>query len=170
MYTDFDVDGIDVRRVASEWHSGQWSDLYAFTSTGHIASTLDTEVERCLKALNADPALYADADTGQDPDTLREELGALLTYVTQPITSVWSQHGHDFHDSDGYATCWRCGGEWELVRDRGDDPTHGAYQASNGDEPTECHRVRGHEHGDPRETGLDCPEGCAHECNCVACA
>lgn len=173
-YTDFDYEGIDVRRVASEWHSGQWSDLYAFSSSGHIASTLAWEVQKDLDKFNADPARYA--ETNDQAPVMLAELEALLAYVSQPISVVWSSYGHTFTDtSDGHASCLTCGAEYELVHDDGADPTHGAYQASNGDAPTQCSGDTQMHHGVPGETGhsLDCQDGCQHcqhDCNCVACA
>lgn len=40
----------EARRIASEWHSGQWSPLYAFSSSGIIEDkgSLLSEVEYCL--------------------------------------------------------------------------------------------------------------------------
>lgn len=177
-YTDFEVETdtgetIDVRRVAADWHGGQFTDLYKFASSGHIGHFLDSEIERCLKTFEANAPSFA--DDAEHRVMMRAELEALLAYVTQPIHAVWSSYGHTFADSsDGYASCDRCGGEWALVHDDGADPSHGAYQASNGDEPTRCTGDTSMHHGHPRETGhsLDCVHGCEHcehECNCVAC-
>jgi hypothetical protein len=173
-YTDYEYEGIDVRRVASEWHGGQFTAHYMFASSGHISSTLASEIESDIRKFEADPDRYA--TDGADPAEMHAELLALLAYVSQPIVSVWSSYGHRFmSDGDGYASCLTCGGEWELVHDDGADPTHGAYVASNGDAATQCSGDPSQQHGDPRETGhsLDCEDGCAHcrhDCNCVRCS
>lgn len=42
---------LDYRRIASEWHGGQWTALYAFASSGHIGSDLQTEIRRTYNRL-----------------------------------------------------------------------------------------------------------------------
>jgi hypothetical protein len=158
----------DPRIVASEWHGGQWTALYSFASSGFIRSDLSCEIERCQRELAAHPERH------EDPAQLADELAELLAYVTQPVTSVWSAYGHVFSSDGDYATCDRCGGEWQIQRDR-DDPSSGRYVASNGDDATECTGDTSMEHGHPGETGhsLDCESGCEHcqhTCNCVLCA
>lgn len=44
--TDSIITDGQARRIASEWHSGQWSALYSFASCGAIQSGLLTEVVR----------------------------------------------------------------------------------------------------------------------------
>lgn len=63
----------EARRVAGDWHGGQWSALYAFTSTGHRADDLQAEVRICLAAVKVNPGLYVDRD--------RRELHQLAVYV-----------------------------------------------------------------------------------------
>jgi len=38
-----------LQQTASEWHSGQWSPLYAFASTGHVDPQLGAEIRDCLR-------------------------------------------------------------------------------------------------------------------------
>ena len=38
------------RFIASEWHSGQWSPLYAFSSSGTITCGIVREINECLNA------------------------------------------------------------------------------------------------------------------------
>ena len=148
------------REIAADWHSGQWSALYAFSSSGAIQSDLASEIESCLRMLDERAAAY---DLEDIPE-MREELRELLAFVTQPVTAVWSAYGHHFGDSDGgYESCWRCGGEWELVRDHGaEDPSHGAYVSPSGDEAMPCEGPNGYGHGEDRAE--DAPP-----CNCVIC-
>ena len=40
----------DFRHIASEWHGGQWSALYAFASTGTVTHGLCGEILRCVSA------------------------------------------------------------------------------------------------------------------------
>lgn len=39
------------RRIASEWHSGQWSALYAFSSSGRYNSDTTHEIRRTYNRL-----------------------------------------------------------------------------------------------------------------------
>lgn len=57
-----------LRQTAAEWHSGQWSPLYAFASTGTIESGLEAEILSCLR--DASPR-----------DT--ERLQAILDFISQ---------------------------------------------------------------------------------------
>ena len=45
---------LELRLLATEWHGGQFSPLYAFQSTGSVVPGLFAEAWRC--------ALYADAN------------------------------------------------------------------------------------------------------------
>jgi hypothetical protein len=156
MSTDLDLS--EARRIASEWHSGQWSALYAFASSGTIQRDLEGEVETIVRECEhrvADPR-YASNLNGAGPQEMLEEARALLEFVTQPIVSVWSAYGHEFLHEDGYGSCIRCGAEFELIRDDPEDPAHGAYVAPNGDEATRCAGTRHGEEGDP-------------DCNCCYC-
>ena len=81
---------------------------------------------------------------------------------SERITSVWSAYGHTFIGEDGHESCLTCGAVYELVADDPEDPTHGAYQASNGDEPVQCAGTSAR-HGDERAED-------DHSCNCLLCA
>ena len=37
-----------LREIASEWHGGQWTALYAYSSTGTITPGLEREIVECL--------------------------------------------------------------------------------------------------------------------------
>jgi hypothetical protein len=154
----------EARHIASEWHSGQWSALYAFSSSGTIQSGLESEVETIISECERRLATgWGNGPDFQDPAELLQQARDLLDFVTQPITSVWSNHGHRFLHEDGYASCLTCGGEWELIHDDPEDPSHGAYVASNGDAATECLGTTA-QHGEDRAEDDDRP------CNCVLCA
>ncbi|UQA91651.1 hypothetical protein [Streptomyces halobius] len=103
------------------------------------------------------------------------------------ITHVWSSFGHTFlstgeYDSDGnpYEKCLTCGAQYVCSR-REDDPSGGDYQASNGDDPTECTGRTDLYHGEapcqadyghPCAAAEDGPcehEAHTHECNCLYC-
>ena len=58
-----------MRRIASWWHSGMWSALYAFSSTGTILSSLRAEIRTCIEESD----IYTD----------RVELLDLLEYVIE---------------------------------------------------------------------------------------
>jgi hypothetical protein len=101
----------EARHIASEWHSGQWSALYAFSSSGTIQSGLESEVETIISECERRLATgWGNGPDFQDPAELLQQARDLLDFVTQPITSVWSNHGHRFLHEDGYASCLTCGG------------------------------------------------------------
>lgn len=64
---------IDVRTVASYWHGGQGSALYAFASSGTIVDGLESEIEECIEY---------DRKAPQDPDDA-SDLQRLLEYVRE---------------------------------------------------------------------------------------
>jgi hypothetical protein len=47
----------DCQLIASEWHSGQWSDLYKFQSSGYIEDVdgLISEINACIKQIPSFP-------------------------------------------------------------------------------------------------------------------
>jgi hypothetical protein len=55
------ISGTTARRIASEWHGGQSSALYAFASTGTILNTLKGEIIDCTQDASDDETddLYA---------------------------------------------------------------------------------------------------------------
>jgi hypothetical protein len=59
----------DARRIASEWHGGQASPLYAFSSTGTILPGLLSEINQCIRE-----------SSGHDDI---DELRLLRTYINQ---------------------------------------------------------------------------------------
>ena len=60
-----------MRRIASEWHGGQHSPTYSFTSTGTITDALRTEVE----------ALMVGADITVHEEEALDELSELHDYL-----------------------------------------------------------------------------------------
>lgn len=52
---------VDWRTIASWWHGGQFTPLYAFTSTGTIVDGLVEEIESCLKTAAPDDAIELEA-------------------------------------------------------------------------------------------------------------
>lgn len=66
---------MDIYQTASEWHSGQWSPLYAFASSGTIVnkSVLVSEIEDCINTVSSKPERF-------DIDEL-SKLEELLEYV-----------------------------------------------------------------------------------------
>ena len=67
----------DAQRIASEWHSGQTSALYAFSSTGSILGEQNEEFDynlltrECLAILNDDTLPFGDV----------HDLNNLLAYI-----------------------------------------------------------------------------------------
>lgn len=52
----------DCRDVASDWHGGQGSALYAYASTGTIKSGIVQEIDACIRGIEKDPDDYMDAE------------------------------------------------------------------------------------------------------------
>lgn len=50
----------DLRDVASHWHGGQWSALYAFASSGTIVAGLAREANECAEHAQSSPDDGAD--------------------------------------------------------------------------------------------------------------
>lgn len=42
----------EYRRLASEWHGGQWSPMYAYASTGSVTRGLCAEIRHCLSGFS----------------------------------------------------------------------------------------------------------------------
>lgn len=73
------IDEADARRIASEWHGGQSTALYAFASSGHIATDLLDEASREL----ADQARRA-VDSPSEADSADlVDLAALVAWIGQ---------------------------------------------------------------------------------------
>jgi hypothetical protein len=49
------------RKIASEWHGGQFSAMYAFSSTGTVTETLLNEIDADLKVVTQSPH-YSEKD------------------------------------------------------------------------------------------------------------
>ena len=58
----------DLRDLASEWHGGQWSALYAFASSGTVVASLASEAEECATLCERKPEAEWSFD---EPDKLR---------------------------------------------------------------------------------------------------
>jgi hypothetical protein len=63
------------RRIASEWHGGQRSALYALASAGHIGDDTLSEIDRQIGKVDRRPEVF------DDPPQARIDLCALRTYV-----------------------------------------------------------------------------------------
>jgi hypothetical protein len=69
---DDELDEMSARRLASEWHGGQSSPLYAFASSGTITDGLIREIDETLEQV---------ARTGSDDGSQRAELERLKNWV-----------------------------------------------------------------------------------------
>lgn len=115
-----DVDTTDARILASEWHSGQSSALYAFSSSGHIDTSTETELERVERDLRERPHLWPDMDIPAELERVADALTAVRAVLAEnPDTSEdrAQEHGYDVcpdcgdagvkMTADGYASCAR---------------------------------------------------------------
>lgn len=50
--TDSTISELDARTIAGYWHSGQWSALYSFSSSGYHGAETLREAKRCLQDAN----------------------------------------------------------------------------------------------------------------------
>jgi hypothetical protein len=66
---------LDLRRVASEWHDGQFSALYRLSSSGHYDIDTLIEVRRTYNKIPMDRRTHRDA---RELRTLYREILALL--------------------------------------------------------------------------------------------
>jgi hypothetical protein len=48
----------EARKIAGDWHGGQWSPLYAFCSSGTITPGIDSEISQCLREVQNRPEYY----------------------------------------------------------------------------------------------------------------
>lgn len=55
------IDLLAARRIASEWHGGQWSALYAFSSSGHYDGDTLCEIRRTYNRLTQEHRRKKDA-------------------------------------------------------------------------------------------------------------
>jgi hypothetical protein len=67
------VDEATARSIASQWHSGQWSALYSFASSGYVHGPVLTETYQCMN--EASPEDCA-------------ELEALATYIRMMLPTA----------------------------------------------------------------------------------
>lgn len=61
------------RLIASEWHSGQASPMYALSSSSTIVDGLKQEIEDCIKSLTKS-GQYTQADIDRELPRLKELL------------------------------------------------------------------------------------------------
>ena len=73
----------DFQVIASEWHGGQWSDLYKFAASGYIEDIegLISEVERCVRDLDKFPE--------DEREDLEDGLQALLHALNEREDLRW---------------------------------------------------------------------------------
>lgn len=72
------IDDGTARRIASEWHGGQTSGLYSFTSTGMIDDRVQDEVATEISLLSDNPDC-----TTVEQHTFLSDLHALAAYLEE---------------------------------------------------------------------------------------
>lgn len=113
-----DAEGIinefEAREIASEWHGGQFTDLYAFSSSGHLApTTLEHEVQREIDRFN--PSNHQDEDS-KGPEEELARLHDLLIYVQRHAPEDTSEDPCTEHD---FEVCPDCGNAGTKIGDAG---------------------------------------------------
>lgn len=72
---DMTAESVDFRLIASEWHGGQASALYAYASSGSIVPGLCNEIRGGMRDVQAHPEWY------DNPFAEAFRLGRLLGHV-----------------------------------------------------------------------------------------
>lgn len=75
MRRDLTADAAEYRQIASEWHGGQASALYAYASSGTIVPGLCAEIRRDMRDVEDKPYLF------DQPHREMFRLGRLLGHV-----------------------------------------------------------------------------------------
>jgi hypothetical protein len=102
----------NARMLASEWHSGQMSALYAFSSSGHVDSSTELELERVERELEHrynDPAYSARLSCDMDISAELERVRAALETVRAILAEMPDDTSEDLASDHGYDTCPDCG-------------------------------------------------------------
>ena len=73
----------DASEIASQWHDGQRSSLYALASTGHVDSSTEQEVSSLLNDVSKNPSSYPEDD--KDDYDNHTQIKRLHNYVTSRI-------------------------------------------------------------------------------------
>jgi hypothetical protein len=73
----------DASEIAGQWHSGQWSPLYALASTGHVDSSTEQEVSSLLNDISKNPSKYPEDD--HDDYDNHTQIKRLHNYVVSRI-------------------------------------------------------------------------------------
>lgn len=115
--TDPTPDPRDLRALAGEWHSGQWSDLYAYASSGHLPPALPIDWENA--------ADEAEREDHPDAAALREAVDHFGRLLRSPDRLAVECGGHDY-GAPTYVSTTGAGDRWYLVyvADCFDPPTY----------------------------------------------
>jgi hypothetical protein len=90
------IDGGEARIIASEWHGGQTSALYAFSSSGAFVDGLQYEIEREIDAFTREDTwgeLSGEARRDEDHDRLCGLLDYIEAHVPRYIVTCGDQVG-----------------------------------------------------------------------------
>jgi hypothetical protein len=130
----------DARILASEWHDGQSSALYAFSSSGHVDASTETELERVERDLRTRPHVWPEMDVPSELDRVADALTAVRAVLAEMPEDTSedrsTDHGYDVcpdcgnggvkMDASGYVPCTRFLTCWaDVDTDSGDvNPAH----------------------------------------------
>lgn len=103
------IEKSDARRIAADWHNGQGSALYAFSSSGSPVDGLEGECERVMRECERRVATGAELTFGVGVSSaeLLEEARELLAFVRRNVSEqraaaaglvVATIEGRDFDD------------------------------------------------------------------------
>lgn len=129
----------EAREIASQWHSGQWSALYAFSSSGKVSTDAIDETRDQLKQVQTE------GNTENDIQELKSLLGYLNQFKQQtkvdevgyaawpggyPLVFFHMQNG----DNGGCLFCHDCALAIAKEIDAGEETGKIDYDIENGDQ------------------------------------
>jgi hypothetical protein len=133
----------EAREIASQWHSGQWSALYSFSSSGKVSTDAITETKDTLK--DARETEKSTEEYFRDIQELKSLLAYLLQFKEQtkvdeigyaawpggyPLVFFHMQYG----DNGGCCFCHDCALEIAKEIDAGETDGTIDYDVENGDQ------------------------------------
>lgn len=101
------LDEFEARQIAGEWHSGQFSSLYMFSSSGHLDSLTLIEAEKSLRQANL--------SGNTDPEDL-DKLSDLIWWLERHTPEDTSEDACTEH---GFDVCPDCGNGGIVVGSKG---------------------------------------------------
>lgn len=121
----YEIEDFEAREIASKWHGGQSSPLYALASTGTVVSGADSEVRSCIRAVEADPDAYNPGEI----DRLKDLEAYCDALDPDRIKTIYSEFGDWYVRLIGGELC----GPYDSSQEALDDHLPGLCEACGKD-------------------------------------